>query len=88
MVAVIKSLVFICLLLNVCYYSSTTELLETVMHLLNDCARFYPHAELNMVKNLIVCLEVAVDSVQLLVDLLDRGARKHVLAEYCLLNRC
>ena len=88
MVAVIKSLVFICFLLIVCYRSSTTELLETVMHLLNGSARFYPHGGLNMVENLIVCLEVAVDSVQLLVDLLDRGARKQVLAEYCLLNCC
>ena len=45
------------------------------MHLVNDCARFYPHADLNMVENLIVCLEVAVDSVQCLVDSLDRGTQ-------------
>ena len=46
------------------------------MRLLNDCAGFYPHADLNMAENLIVCLEVAVDSVQRgLVDSLDRGTQ-------------
>ena len=63
------------LLFNVCYCSPTTELLETVMRLLNDCARCYPYADLNMAENLIVRLEVAVDSVQRLVDSLDRGTR-------------
>ena len=32
--------------------------------LFNGSARFYPHANLNMAENLIVRLEVAVDSVQ------------------------
>ena len=45
--AVVKSLVFVYLLLNVCHCSPTTELLETVTRLLNDCARFYPQADLN-----------------------------------------
>ena len=46
------------------------------MRLLNDCAGFYPHADLNMAENLIVCLEVPVDSVQRgLVDSLDRGTQ-------------
>ena len=40
-----------------------TELLETVMRVLNDCSRFYPHANRNMAENLIVRREVAVDSV-------------------------
>ena len=63
------------LLFTVCYCSPTTELLETVMRLLNGCARFYPHADLNMAENLIVRLEVAVDSVQRLFDSLDRGTQ-------------
>ena len=71
MVAAVKCLVFY-LLFNVCYCSPTSELLETFLHLLNDCARFYPHADLNMAENLIVHLEVAVNSVQRLVDSLDR----------------
>ena len=74
MAAAVKCLVFY-LLSNVCYCSSTAELLETVMPLLNDCARFYPHVDLNMAQNLIVRLEVAVDSVQHLVDSLDRGTQ-------------
>ena len=64
MAAAVKSPVLsIYLVFNVCYCSPTTDLLETVMHLLNDCARFYPHADLNMAENLVVRLEVAVDSV-------------------------
>ena len=37
--------------------------LETVMRLLNDCKRFYPHGNRNTVENLIVRREVAMDSV-------------------------
>lgn len=37
------------------------------MRLFNDCARFYPHADRDMVENLIVRREVAVDSVHRLV---------------------
>ena len=74
MAAAVKCLVFY-LLFNVCYCSPTTELSETVMRLLNDCARFYPHTDLNMAEHLIFRLEVAVDSVQRLVDLLDRGTQ-------------
>ena len=74
MAAVVKCLAFY-LLLNAWYFSPTTKLLETVMRLLNDCARFYPHADLNMAENLIVRLEVAVYSVQRLVDSLDRGTQ-------------
>ena len=40
-----------------------TELLETVMGLLNDCLRFYPRGNRNMAENLIVRREVALDSV-------------------------
>lgn len=53
----------------------------------NDSARFYPHADLNMAENLIVRLEVAVDSVQRLVDSLDRGTQAHAGRIYCLFNR-
>ena len=53
----------------------TTELLETVMALLNHCSRFYSHADRNMTENLIVRLEVAVDSVHHLDDSLDSGAQ-------------
>jgi len=63
--AVVKSLVFVYLHLNACHCSPTTELLETFTRLLNDPARFYPQADLNMAENLIIRLEVAVDSVQL-----------------------
>ena len=64
MAAAVKCFVLsIYLLFNVCYCSPTTDLLETVMHLLNDGARFYPYADLNMAENLVVRLEVAVDSV-------------------------
>ena len=39
-----------------------TELRETVMRVLNDCPRFYLHADRNMAVNLIVRREVAADS--------------------------
>jgi len=42
---------------------TVNELLETVMRLLHDFSRFYPHANRNMAEYLIVCREVAVDSV-------------------------
>ena len=74
MAAAVKCLVFY-LLFNVCYCCPTTKLLKTVMRLLNDSARFYPHADLNMAENLIVRLEVVVDSVQRLADSLDRGTQ-------------
>lgn len=74
MAAAVKCLVFY-LLFYVCHCSPASEILETVMRLLNDCARFYPHADLNMAENLIVRLEVAVDAVQRLVDSLDRGTQ-------------
>jgi len=68
MAAVVKWLVLVYLPFNYCYYSSpVTELLETVMCLLNDCSRFYPHVDR---------CEIAVYySVHRLVDSLDRGAQ-------------
>ena len=68
MAAVVKCLVLVYLLCNVCYCNSpVTELLETVMCLLNDCSRFYPHADPYMAENLIVRREVLEDSVCRLV---------------------
>ena len=54
-------------------------LLETVLHLLNDYVRFYCQGELNMAENLVVRFEVVVDSVQRLVDSLDRGTQANPL---------
>ena len=45
MAAVVKCLVLLYLLFNVCYCSSpVNELLETVMRVLNGCSRSYPNA--------------------------------------------
>ena len=66
MAAVVKWLFLVYLLFQLMFVtaaSAVTGLLETVMRLLNDCSRFYPHANRNMVENLIVRREVAVDSV-------------------------
>ena len=72
MAAIVRSLVVTCVIFSVCSCSPTTELLETVSRLLIDCLRFYPHADLNMAENLIVRLQVVVDSVRGLVESLDR----------------
>ena len=67
MPAVAKCIVLVYLLFYVCYSFPTTELLATVMRLLNDNSRIYPRADRR---------EVAVDySVHRLVDSLDRGAQ-------------
>ena len=72
MAAIVRSLVVTCVIFSVCSCSLTTERLETVSRLLIDCSIFYPHADLNMAENLIVRLQVAVDSVRGLVESLDR----------------
>ena len=54
--------IVVCLLLDICNCSATTELLETVTHLLTGCLRFYPYANRNTTENLIVRFEVALDS--------------------------
>ena len=54
--------IVVCLLLDICNCSVTTELLETVTHLLTGCLRFYPYANRNTAENLIVRFEVALDS--------------------------
>ena len=73
--AVVKCLLLVCLLFDVCYCSLTTELLETVSPLLNHCLRFYSNADCNMAENLIVRREVALNSVHRLDDSLDKGAQ-------------
>ncbi|CAH3033265.1 unnamed protein product, partial [Porites lobata] len=65
------ALVVICILSTSSYISPTTDLLETVSRLLRDCSRFYPHADRNMAENLVVRLQVAVDSIRRLVESLD-----------------
>ena len=53
--------------------SPTTDLLESVDCLLRDCERCFPNADRNMAENLIVRLQVTIDSVRGLLDSLDRG---------------
>ena len=65
------ALVVICILSNSSYSSPTTDLLETVFRLLRGCSWFYPRADRNMAKNLVVRLQVAVDSVHRWVESLD-----------------
>ena len=57
--------IVVCLLLDICNCSATTELLETVTHLLTGCLRFYPYANRNTAENLIVRFEVTLDSARL-----------------------
>ena len=79
MAAILRSLVVAFLLLSSCHCSPTTELLETITRLLTDCSRFYPHADRNMAENLIVRLEVAVDSVRRLVDSLIKRMTRELI---------
>jgi len=57
--------IVVCLLLDICNCSATTELLETVTDLLTGCLRFYPYTNRNTAENLIVRFEVALDSARL-----------------------
>ena len=50
----------------------TTDLLESVDCLLRDSERYFPNADRNMAQNLIVQLQVTIDSVRGLLDFLDR----------------
>lgn len=50
-----------------------TDLLESVDCLLRDCERYFPNAYRNMTDNLIVRLQVTIDSVRGLLNSLDRG---------------
>ena len=51
----------------------TIDLLESVDFLLRDCERYFPNADQNMAENLIVWLQVTIDSVCGLLDSLDRS---------------
>ena len=54
--------------------SPTMDLLEiSVDCLLRDCEHYFPNADRNMVENLIVRLQVTIDSLRGLLDSLDRG---------------
>ena len=53
--------------------SPTTDLLESVDCLLRDCECYSPNADQNMAQNLIVQLQVTIDSVHGLLNDLDRG---------------
>ena len=65
MAAIDNVRIAVCLLLDICNCSATTELLETVTHLLTGCLRFYSYANRNTAENLIVRFEVALDSARL-----------------------
>ena len=53
--------------------SPTMDLLESMDCLLRDCERYFPNADRNMAENLIVPLQVMIDSVRGLLDSLDCG---------------
>ena len=53
--------------------SPTTDLLESVHCLLRDCESYFSNANKNMAENLIVRLQVTIDSVLGLLDSLERG---------------
>jgi len=62
MAAISNVRIVVCLLLDICNCSATTEQLEAVTHLLTGCLRFYPYANRNTAEKLIVRVKVALDS--------------------------
>ena len=66
-------LLFIAFTVMVVVGSPTMDLLKSVDCLLRDCERYFPNADQNMAENLIVRLQVTIDSVRGLLDSLDRG---------------
>ena len=64
-------LLFIAFAVMVVVGSPTIDLLESVDFLLRDCERYFPNADRNMAENLIVRLQVTIDSVCGLLDSLD-----------------
>ena len=64
-------LLFIAFAVMVVVGSPTIDLLESVDFLLRDCERYFPNADRNMAENLIVRLQVMIDSVCGLLDSLD-----------------
>ena len=76
MAALISSKVwvlFIALIVVVVVGSPTMDLLESVDCLLRDCECYFPNADRNMAENLIVRLQITMDSVCGLLDSLDQG---------------
>ena len=65
MAAIGNARIVVCLFLDICNCSATTELLETVTHLFTGCLRYYPYANRNTTENLIARFEVALDSARL-----------------------
>ena len=64
-IALISSMVwflFIALTVVVVVGTPTTELLESVDCLLRDCERYFPNADRNITQNIIVRLQVTIDS--------------------------
>ena len=65
MVALISSMVwflFIALTVVVVVGTPTTPLLESVDCLFRDCERYFPNADRNITQNMIVRLQVTIDS--------------------------
>ena len=72
--AMVKCLVLVYLLFNVCYSSPTT----TVMRLLNDYSRIYPHADRREVAR---CIEATAEMIRPLESLV-----RQMQMQNCLLN--
>ena len=66
-------LLFIAFAVMVVVGPPTMDLLESVDCLLRDCECYFPNADRNMAENLIVRLQVTMDSVCGLLDSLDQG---------------
>ena len=71
------SVIFIALTVVVVVGSPTTDLLESMDCLLRDCESCFPNADRNTAQNLIVRLQVTIDSVRGLLDSLDRGEARN-----------
>ena len=67
-----RCFLFVSLTVVVGFGSPTTDLLESVDCLLRDCERYFPNVNQNKTENLIVRLQVTMDSLRGLLDSLDR----------------
>ena len=76
-VARFGSVIFIALTVVVVVGSPTTDLLESMDCLLRDCESCFPNADRNTAQNLIVRLQVTIDSVRGLLDSLDRDEARN-----------
>ena len=59
------------------FWLPTTDLVESVDCLLRDCERYFSNADRNMAENLIVRLQVTINSVRGLLDSLDLGEARN-----------